>query len=292
MATSPYFNNYPGTITSEQLLFEDLVIESIQVYGSDVYYLPRNTLSEMDNLYGEDPAKYFDAAYGLEAYVGSIMGFEGQSEFFTKFGLEIRDPMKIIIARRTFNRYVPGLKRPREGDLVWMPQLTNMFEITAVEEEKDFYSLGRRPPFYYFYQINIELYKFSNERFRTGIRDIDQFGSDYSYTIHLNMNPSGAGAYTVGEVVYQGPNTNYATASAIVKSWDRTSKTLDVINIKGSITANTILTGNTSSASYAVTSYDRQDFSHVLEEFVDNTQIQSEANSILDYSESNPFGSP
>lgn len=291
MATNQYFNNFPGVITPEQLLVEDLIIESIQVYGTDVYYLPRNTQSQVDNVYGEDPAKLFDKAFGLEMYIGSVMGFEGQSEFFTKFGLEIRDPMRIVLARRTFQKYVPGLKRPREGDLIWVPALSNLFEIKFVEEEKDFYTLGRRPPFFYYYELNIELYKFSNEKFVTGIGDIDQLGRDYSYTIQLTMS-SGAGAYQRDEVVYQGSNTNYATATARVKNWDRVNKLLDVINIKGNIASGTALNGNTSSASYTVTSYDRQDFASTLEEFADNVDIQTEANAVIDFSETNPFGDP
>lgn len=270
---------------------EDLIIESIQVYGTDVYYLTRNTQSQVDRIYGEDPAKLFDKAYGLEMYIGSVMGFEGQSEFFTKFGLEIRDPMKVVVARRTFNKYVPAIKRPREGDLIWVPSLNNLFEIKFVEEEKDFYTLGRRPPFFYYYELNIELYKFSNEKFVTGIGEIDKLARDYSYTIQLTMG-SGAGAYQKDEVVYQGANTNYATATARVKNWNRTDKLLDVINIKGVIGEGSALTGNTSSASYVVTSYDRQDFSATLEEFADNVDIQTEANAVIDFSESNPFGNP
>ena len=269
-----------------------MIIESIQIYGTDVYYLPRASQSTVDQLYGEDPAKLFNIANSMEMYIGSVMGYEGQSEFFSKFGLEIRDPMKVILARRTFNKYCPTLRRPREGDLVWVPALDNMFEIKFVEEEKDFFMLGRRPPFFYFYEMNIEAYKFSNEKFVTGITAIDKLGRDYSYTIHLTMNPSGAGAYQTGELVYQGANTSVATSTAIVKYWDRTAKTLDVINIKGVITTGNTLTGNTSSAAYSVTSYDRQNFTSVLEEMADNTEIESEANTVIDFTGTNPFGEP
>ena len=108
---------------------EDLIIEAVRQYGADVWYCPRASQSEHDLIYGEDPGSLFNKAHSLEVYISSVMGFEGQSEFFTKFVLEIRDPMKIIMARRTFNRYVPNLARPREGDLIYIPLVKNFFEI-------------------------------------------------------------------------------------------------------------------------------------------------------------------
>lgn len=291
MATSQYFNNYPAAPTNEQFVVEDLIVESIQQFGADVFYCPRASLSEQDLIYGEDPGSLFDNAHPIEVYLSSVMGFEGQSEFFSKFGLEIRDPMKIIMARRSFNRHVPGLSRPREGDLIWIPQLDNMFEIKFVESEKDFYQMGRRPPNFFFYEINIELYKFSNERFATGIEAIDALARNYSYTIQLTMG-AGSGAYQVNEYVYQGANLSSATASATVKGWDRTAKILDIVNIKDVFAEGTAVKGNTSSANYTLTSYNRDDFSGVTEELADNVRIENEANSWIDFSESNPFGDP
>lgn len=291
MATNHYFNSFPANNTQEQFLVEDLIIESIRQYGADVWYCPRASQSEQDLIYGEDPASLFNKAYSLEIYISSVMGFEGQSEFFSKFGLEIRDPMKVVMARRTFNKYVPNIARPREGDLIYIPQLTNMFEIKFVEEEKDFYTLGRRPPYFYYYEINIELYKFSNERFNTGIQIIDDMGKDYSYTIQLTMG-AGSGAYQTGEIVYQGASLASATAKATVKNWNRSSKVLEIINIIGTFAEGISTKGNTSSADYILTSYDRQDFSGVSEELADNQRIETEADSIIDFTEQNPFGDP
>jgi len=268
-----------------------LIIESIQQYGADVFYCPRASQSEQDLIYGEDPGSLFNKAHSLEVYISSVMGFEGQSEFFTKFGLEIRDPMKIVMARRTFNRYVPNLARPREGDLIFIPQFNNMFEIKYVEEEKDFYTLGRRAPYFYYYEINIELYKFSNEKFTTGIESIDQFSKDYSYTIQFTMG-AGSGEYQSNEIVYQGANLSSSTASATVKNWDRSGKILDIFEIKGVFTEGLSTIGDTSSASYILTSYDRQNFAGVSEELADNKRIEDEANSIIDFTETNPFGDP
>ena len=52
MPTNVYFDT--GT-TSEQRLYEDLIIEQLKIYGQDVYYLPRKIVNK-DNIFGEDPA--------------------------------------------------------------------------------------------------------------------------------------------------------------------------------------------------------------------------------------------
>ena len=50
MSTNVYFSK--GT-PNEQHLYEDLAIEAIQIYGHDVFYIPR-TLVNKDELFGED----------------------------------------------------------------------------------------------------------------------------------------------------------------------------------------------------------------------------------------------
>lgn len=292
MATSQYFNPFPGRITQEQLLLEDILIESIQQYGADVYYIVRDTQDRQDLIYGEDPIALFQNAYHMEMYVATLMGPEGQSEFFSRFGEEIRDSLRFIVARRTFQKYVPDFIRPREGDLIYVPALQNMFEIKFAEEEKFFYGLGRRPPFFYYFELLVEAYKFSNEKFRTGIKEIDDIGMDYSYTIALQLASSGAGHYDRNEIVYQGANISSATASATVKRWDRTNTVLEIVNIKGIFEEGSLIRGNTSGASFTLTQYDRKDFDSVVEEFADNKEIQEIANTIIDISETNIFGDP
>ena len=53
MPTNVYFDT--GT-TSEQRLYEDLIIEQLKIYVQDVYYLPRKIVNK-DSIFGEDPAK-------------------------------------------------------------------------------------------------------------------------------------------------------------------------------------------------------------------------------------------
>ena len=47
---SHYFNNFQNSM--EQVLIEDLIIESIRIYGMEVFYMPRTLVNE-DLLFGE-----------------------------------------------------------------------------------------------------------------------------------------------------------------------------------------------------------------------------------------------
>ena len=96
MPTNHFFSK--GTI-SEQYLYEDLIIEALQIFGHDVYYLPR-TLVSKDELFGEDPLSRFDDAYLIEMYMDTVEGYAGEKEIITRFGLEIRDETTFTLSRR------------------------------------------------------------------------------------------------------------------------------------------------------------------------------------------------
>ena len=100
MATNLYFNNYGHQ--QSQWLIEDLIIESIKIYGMEVYYIPRTIVSE-DTIFGEDTISSFDEALPLEMYIKNVDGFEGEGDFLSKFGLEIRDEMTLTVAQRRFS---------------------------------------------------------------------------------------------------------------------------------------------------------------------------------------------
>jgi hypothetical protein len=125
MPTNFYFNNFPANqITSEQLLVEDLVIEAMQIYGMDVFYLPRGNSEQTDQLYGENQLSRFTQAYPIEMYLENVTGMNGEQDFISKFGLEIRDEMAMLISRRRFKATVPQL-RPNEGDIIYVPLVQN-----------------------------------------------------------------------------------------------------------------------------------------------------------------------
>lgn len=292
MATSQYFNNYNSKYTDQRIM-EDLLVESIKIMGFDGYYLPNDNDAARDLLYGEDPVKKFNTAFQLEMYLSDSSGYGGQQEFFSKFGLEIKNTVNVIVSRRTYMERVPQdpkYLRPREGDLIYVPFLNGtgeLFEIRFVEQAKDFFQLGRKSP--YFYELELERFKYSHERIATGITDIDDVVTDNSYTLTLQLG-TGTGDYTSQEVVYQSLN-NQANASvvAIVQSWDLPSKELTVTNIAGVFADNTKIVGASSNAQYILTTYDPLDV-HVAHDHYDNLYIEQQANSIIDFSETNPFG--
>ena len=89
----------------EQALYEDLMIEQLRIYGQDVYYLPRNTAG-LDNIFGEDNSSSFDDAYMIEMYVDNVDGYEGEKELMSKFGLDIQDDATFTVARRRWEQFI------------------------------------------------------------------------------------------------------------------------------------------------------------------------------------------
>ncbi len=289
MATSVYFNNYNSQ--AEQRLFEDLIVESIKIMGFDAYYLPNDNDEARDLLFGEDPLKKFNSAFPLEMYLSSALEYTGDKEFFSKFGLEIRNNVSVVLSKRSFSQRVPQntFTRPREGDLIWIPFLYGtgeLYEIKFTDATKDFFTLGRKNP--YFYELQLEKFKFSNEVIDTGIEAIDAVSVEDSYTINLIMKANTSN-YEAHEIVYQGANLAYANASATVSSWDATNKTLYVTNINGTFVNNANVIGTISNTRIQLQSYDPLDVT-LRREVYDNKEIQAEANQIIDFSEQNPFG--
>jgi hypothetical protein len=295
VATNFYFNPFPTSqITPEQLLVEDLVIEAMQMYGMDVFYLPRSTRDSVDYLYGEDTLKQYVTIFPLEMYMENVTGMEGEQDFISKFGLEIRDEMTLLVSRRRFVATVPQI-RPNEGDLIYVPLLKNLFEITFVEHENQqtmFYTLGRgRGGNVYVYALKLKQYVFSNEIISTGIAEIDDQVRDYYPRTKISLTAGGTRKFVNDEIVYQGANLAYATAQAIV--YDFTPNThLDVIRVQGTFASGNVI-GNTSNAIWSVNVVDDTAYMNTaFEDIQDNARIESESDSIIDFSEVNPFGEP
>jgi hypothetical protein len=166
--------------SSEQTLLQDLVTESIQCIGADFYYLPRR-LKNFDHLYGSDNMSEFDTAYTLEMYLENYAGFNGDQSFMGKFGIEIRDQVFFTISYERFKEEIglpEGFSRPREGDLIYFTLNKKCFQIMYVDNKPSFYPLGALPMF----KVTCELMEFSNERFSTGIPEIDLLNQ---YTLNV-----------------------------------------------------------------------------------------------------------
>jgi hypothetical protein len=191
MATSQYFNLYNPKY-SDQRLIEDLIVESIKIVGFDAFYIPNENSVARDLLYGEDPTKKFSAAFPLEMYLQNADGYGGEKEFFSKFGLEIKNRVTVALSKRSFTQRIPQnqFTRPREGDLIYIPFLNGtgeLYEITFTNQTADFFQLGRKLP--YFYELELEKFKYSQEVISTGIADIDIVMNDSAYSLQLNVAP-------------------------------------------------------------------------------------------------------
>ena len=93
MPRNVYFSQ--GT-TGEQNLYEDITIEGLKIYGHDAYYIPRKIVNE-DSLFNEDQLSSFGSSYMIEAYVANVDGYEGEGDLLSKFGLEIKDQVTLVI---------------------------------------------------------------------------------------------------------------------------------------------------------------------------------------------------
>lgn len=295
MAVNRYFNNYPGQarFNNEHMLLEDVIVESIQIMGHNCYYIPRESFDNGDMIFGEYSKTKFNKAYLLETYLANVTGFEGDNDFFSKFGLEIRDTSNFVISRRAFSRFIPSSMRirPQEGDLLYVPVLHKMFEIKFVEHELLFHSIGKRLPFVY--ELRCEAFRFSQEEIDTGVEEIDQVAEDNAYTIKISLNTSGSGNLLEEDIVYQSPDGTYANATAegIVADWFKANGTLFIYNISGDFTAGSNVYAKSSNAIYTMASKDDKT-DYVKYDVYDNQGLDTGADLILDLSELNPFGTP
>lgn len=185
MAINPYINL--TSYNSEQNLLEDVTVEIIQAVGQDCIYVPRNYFN-IDRLFGENPASSFDKIYTIEMYIQSYKGFEG-TDVITQFGIEIKDKISLIMARRRFKEQVtdidPTIIRPREGDLIYFPLSKSLFEINFVEHENPLYPLGKL----YSYQITAELFTYSYEKIETLNPDINKPYTSTGTTAGVTFDP-------------------------------------------------------------------------------------------------------
>lgn len=297
MPVNHYFNLYNNK--SEQNLVEDLMVESIRQLGFDGYYIFNDNAAARDLLYGDDPLKRFRAAYPVELYLSNATGYDGEQEFFSKFGLEVRNSVSVMLPKRTFEQRVPQnlLIRPQEGDLIYIPFTGSsgqgeLYEIKFVQGNKDMFMLGRKNP--YFYELHLELFKYSQEIIDTGVPEIDIVSDEsaYNLTLQLNNIPPGTGDYLYKEVVFQSPDNTIAnsTAQGIVSSWDNPTGVITLTNIAGEFLSNSSnLIGETSNANWSLLSFDPIESSQAYVPY-DNKVIQNEANNVVSLVETNPFG--
>ena len=231
MATNVHFNH---AVKSEQNLVEDLVVESLRMYGHNCYYLPRKVIDE-DTILGDVSESKFEDAYEVEMYLDGNEGFEGEGELYSKFGIETRESAEFIISRRTWERFVSldanlatGL-RPNEGDLIYFPLSDSLFEIKFVEHKNQFYQLGKL----YTFKMSCDLFEYSGEKFDTEL-DILDTSIELAQAAALELTLEDAPTLrdfiqgeSISQLVYPG-----IVISGIVSSWSEGTNKLTVSSIK------------------------------------------------------------
>ena len=287
MATNQYFKY---DVRSEQQLFEDLVIESLQMFGQDVYYLPREIVNK-DKLFLDDVPSRFSDAYKVEMYIENTEGVEGEGDLFTKFGVELRDQATFIVSRKRWVQLV-GKRlevanfRPREGDLIYLPMSESMFEIRRVETETPFYQLKDLPTF----RLQCELFEYSGEDFDTGVDTIQDVETEGSFKYNLSLD-SGGGRFIQGETVTQVFDT-YNMIGEVAFASD-SGNTLHLIHSGASDglfhewTTTRSIIGDQSQHVATPTSINQ--INDILSDNQNKTFDDFESD-FLDFSESNPFG--
>ena len=272
----------------EQKTIENLIVETIEIYGQDIYYVPR-TIVNKDTVFGEDSDTKFESAKAIRAYVNNVEGWEGQGELLSKFGVRIEDKTTFIFSREKFKEHVDDSVtlnvegRPNEGDLIYFPTTKHLFEIQFVEAEKPFYQLGKG----YVWECQCELFEYSDEDLDTGIAEIDAIEAAFSNAITVNFATGGTGDFTVGEIVAGG--TSNVTAE--VKAWDSTTRQLQVFNRSGIFTIPETVTGQSSSAAWTSASYNTLNNVNTANSIDQNAEFETLDNDIIDFTETNPFGS-
>ena len=294
MATNVHFSK--GTI-SEQYLYEDLVIEAIGIYGHDVYYLPRERVNE-DELLGEDPLSKFDDAYGIEMWMETQEGYDGEKDLVTRFGLEIRNETSFVVSRRRWDNVVSDnanlitSTRPQEGDLIYFPTVKRMWEITFVDHDDPFYQVNNLPV----YKLYCQSWEYSSERLDTGIDAIDDIEDKRSLD-QLVWQISGEQQSAYNSRIGQELGTIYEQNPA-ASPWPPVAS--DIILEDGSYLLAETDTGfgavllEDSDVEYGYAFYViNEDYSVTTQApESDNEFLETEATTILDFTETNPFGDP
>jgi len=176
MPTSVYFNNYKAS--TEQDLLTNLITESIKTFGIDVWYIPRE-VTHYDGIFTEDTQSSYTEAYLIEMYIRSVDGFSGDGQFISRFGIEIRDQLNLIVSRKAFEEEVTNQNaqlRPNEGDLIYFPLNGTCFQIKFVNKFDMMYPLGKL----HTWELKTEVFEWSNEHVKTGIDEIDSIFAQYS----------------------------------------------------------------------------------------------------------------
>ena len=293
MAKNPYFKL--GT-NSEQNVVENLIIECLQIYGQEMFYIPR-TLVSKDEILGEDRLSEFKNAYPIEMYFENVDGFGGNGAFMSKFGLMIEQSATLVVARKRWQQAVAQYgqtilpNRPAEGDLLYFPLTGGLFEIKFVQHQNPFYQIGKL----YTYKLDVELFQYASERIDTGYNVIDDFESLKTFDIDTSVTKFGM----IDSIQVTNGGTGYTSATVSITSTTGKGATATAVISNGAISAinvtnpgtgyqdvTVVITGDGSDATATATLINDID---KVESYGDNNSFKREAESFI-FNDRNPFG--
>ena len=318
MAVNKHFHTSGSqAIQSEKNLYRDLVTEAIQIYGHDVYYMDRTLVAE-DTIMGEDTLSKFNSQHLIEMYMEDAQGgFAGERELITQFGLQNLSEATFVVAKDRFQTMDSQVKiedgtdttggsilqesgtsdstekldgssfyiiqdtdvsdsdRPQEGDAVYHPVLKKLFEVNFVDHDEPFHQLDNNPV----YKLRCRLFEYSSEALDTGIAEIDAIEDALSIdTLNHQITLEQSSAvnenfrlerFTDGELIIDETDSD-----KIIGEDDSTSVGERLQLEDGSYVVQ---------EDYIVGDY-------ITDKTAQNELFDEQDDTILDFSESNPFG--
>ena len=226
-------------------------------------------------------------------FIDTVNSFEGEGDFLSKFGVQIRDSLEMTVMVKRFESLNIG--KPKEGDLVFFPFTKQLFEIMFVEHEQIFYTLGER----FVFKLKMELFEYSNQIIETGVQDIDNIPLKEAYSIELPVSTS-TGDFQIGQKVFQGDSFDSSIARGTISKWKKEDSSnlgsLELINVRGKFLENEDIKSEPDSSGNYVScqldlpdNYEEVEMENVNSELDDNIDFESEADKVIDFSENNPF---
>jgi hypothetical protein len=286
MATNQYFNKFAAR--NEQTLVQDLVDEAIKIHGVDMVYIPR-TVENTDDPLGDAKIVLFSDARDIEMYVENYEGFEGEGEIMGQFGLEIKDEMVVAVSGRRFKEVFShkNYTSPREGDLIFFPLNKSLFEINFVEREKNFFSFGKT----FTFEMRCSFFKYTGEDFTSGFDAIDGVTMSAFDQLLVVGATAGTGEFRDGERghLYTDAAGSVTGATIDIIEWDTNTDTATIRLINGTTVGATCMRGDASGASFGIHTIGLTQEYFAKDGLEDNTEIDFEAASFLDFTEKDPF---
>jgi len=289
--------------TGEQYLIEDLIIESLKIYGQEMMYIPRTLISK-DEILGEDRLSQFNSSFPIEMYFENVDSFAGQGAFIQKFGLMMEQSATLVVARRRWDQLVGRYgqtqipTRPNEGDLLYFPLTKGLFEIKFVQHQDPFYQLGKL----YVYKLQVELFQYASEAIDTGVAEIDVFETLKTFNTNttrsqdgrvtsINLITGGSGYSIAPNVVFTSNVGSGALAEAVLGTGLNSGKVVSV-NIVNPGAGYIIPPGIQFVGSCDVTAQADAVISSDIDKpdsFADNNNFKKQATDVI-FNENNPFG--